>query len=248
MSNLDERLKKASAEVRRHVQQVSLPPIREQRIRRRRIAVAIGVGVIAIAAVTTPLVFLGKGGPGDSSDAEATATSPIAIADLPESLVGSGAGWEFYISQADGAVCYRIVSLPPDAGDTGDCRTPGEWSIPNVLHWGATWGIADGAEVRGIASFAEVYGIASVDVARINIEFVHGPVAVVHLFASSTDTGFSGFYYRHNPDTDGIFTVISAYDSGGTLLGQIDIRDECPMIVQTSSDERLLEMCNESAG
>jgi hypothetical protein len=238
MSNLDGRLEQASAEVRRHVQQVSLPPIREQRIRRRRIAVAIAVGVIAIAAVATPLVFLGKGGPGDSSGAETTATAPIAIVDLPESLVGSGAGWEFYVSQADGAVCYRIVSLPPDAGDTGDCRTPGEWSMPNVLHWGATWGIGDRAEV---------YGIASVAVARINIEFVHGPVAVVHLFESSTDSGFSGFYYRHNPDTDGIPMVISAYDSGGTLLGQIDIRDECPMIVQTSSDERLLEMCNESA-
>ena len=200
---------------------------------------AFGVAFLAVLVVGAGLLGIQRAlSPGDSSGAEATATSPTAIADLPESLIASGAGWEFHISQADGAVCYRLVSLPPDAGDTGDCRTPAEWAIPNVLHWGATWGVGDSAEI---------YGIGRVTVAHIEIEFVHGPPATVHLFESSTGTGFSGFYYQHNPNTDGVFTVISAYDSGGALLGRYDAREECPALVQTSSDERLLEMCREAS-
>jgi len=217
------------------------PAAREKRrsFLRGKPAWVFGVSFVAVLVVGAGLLGIQRVlGPGDSSGAEATATSPTAIADLSESLVESGSGWEFYISQAEGAVCYRIVSLSPGAGDTGDCRPPGEWSIPNVLHWGATWGTGDSAEI---------YGIATVAVARIEIEFVHGPPAIVRLFESSTDTGFSGFYYQHNPDADGIFTVISAYDSGGALLGQYDARDECPVLIQASSDERLLEMCGEPA-
>lgn len=60
MSNLDERLEQASAEVRRHMQRVPLPPIREQRMRRRRAVAAVALGVAAIAAIATPLVLLGQ--------------------------------------------------------------------------------------------------------------------------------------------------------------------------------------------
>jgi len=197
---------------------------------------AFGVAFLAVLVVGGGLLGIQRAlSPGDSP--QVTATLP-AIIDLPERLMGSGAGWEFYISQANGAVCYRLVSLPPEAGDTEDCRPPGEWAIPNVLNWGATWGVGDKAEV---------YGIATVTVARIEIQFVHRPPVTVHLFESSTGTGLSGFYYQHNPDTDGIFTVISAYDSGGTLLGRYDAREECPTLIQTSSDQRLLEMCREAS-
>jgi hypothetical protein len=60
MSNLDERLEQASAEVRRHMQRVSLPPIREQRMQRRRTVAAVALGVVAIAGIATPLVLLNQ--------------------------------------------------------------------------------------------------------------------------------------------------------------------------------------------
>jgi hypothetical protein len=78
MSNLDERLEQASAEVRRHVQQAPLPPIREGRIRRRRIAVALAMGIIAVAAVATSLVFLGQG-------RQSGSTGTTAVGPMPES-------------------------------------------------------------------------------------------------------------------------------------------------------------------
>lgn len=78
MSNLEERLEQASAEVRRQVQQAPRPPIPAGRIQRRRIAAAVAVGVIAVAAVAIPLVFLGTRGP-------PSLTGTTAVGPMPES-------------------------------------------------------------------------------------------------------------------------------------------------------------------
>jgi hypothetical protein len=82
MSNLEERLEQASAEVRRHLQQASRPPIPAGRIQRRRIAAAIAVGVIAVAAVATPLVFLGTREPSDSASTTVVGPMPESEPDL----------------------------------------------------------------------------------------------------------------------------------------------------------------------
>ena len=82
MSNLEERLEQAGAEVRRHVQQAPRPPIPPGRIQRRRITAAIAVGVIAVAAVATPLVFLGTREPSGSAGTTVVGPMPESEPDL----------------------------------------------------------------------------------------------------------------------------------------------------------------------
>lgn len=178
--------------------------------------------VAIVVLVGTPLLLRGL-----ASDRGRQQAPEEFVTSIPEGeiLLGSNADWQvFGFLTPEGTPCLRVAPLL----DQSYCSSPEVWAIPRVLNWSGTW---------GSSRYGWVYGLTHSDVARIELEFPSGAVEQATLLPYDATVGWGAYIHRFDADQNGLFAVITAYDSQGVVLGRHDLRSECDSAPQLRIDD-----------
>jgi hypothetical protein len=159
-----------------------------------------------------------------------------------EILLGSTPDSELYgFLTPEGIPCLREALLDGQSV----CSSPELWAMPGILSWQGFWGL-DHPRWGPAVGDAWVYGLLRGDVARVEFQFQYGAPSNAVVFSPHPDFRWASYVVAFDADVSGLFTMATAYNSEGTVLGVYDFRAECADVhIETlNRDERLRDLCS----
>jgi hypothetical protein len=159
-----------------------------------------------------------------------------------EILLGSTPDSELYgFLTPEGIPCLREALLDGQSV----CSSPELWAMPGILSWQGFWGL-DHPRWGPAAGDAWVYGLLRGDVARVEFQFQYAAPSNAVAFPPHPDLGWASYIVAFDANVNGLFTMATAYNSEGTVLGVYDSRAECadldPEVLDF--DERISDLCS----
>lgn len=163
-----------------------------------------------------------------------------------EILLGSTPDSELHgFLTPEGIPCLRAVPLD----DKSFCSSPELWAIPGILSWQGFWGLDHPMGWGPDSGDAWIYGLLRGDVARVEFQFQYAAPSDAVVFPPHPDLGWASYVVGFDADVNGLFTVVTAYNSEGATLGVFDYRAHCadlhPEVLDF--DQRIRGLCLSAA-